>query len=87
MEKGSRLPIWCLLINLGFCQASQDQMTFLFLLLWLEVISNLRMNLDKSELILVDKVENIQDLAFELRCNVGSFCSTYLGLLLDAPFR
>ncbi|RVW55079.1 hypothetical protein CK203_067115 [Vitis vinifera] len=39
----------------------------------------LRINLEKSELILVGRVENIDDLAMEFGCRVGSLPSTYLG--------
>ena len=39
-------------------------MTFLCrLLMWFEAISGLRVNLDKSELIPVGNVENVEDLA------------------------
>ena len=49
-----------------FCQASQDQLTYLsWLLMWFEAVSGLRINLEKSELILVVRVENIDDLALD----------------------
>ncbi|KAJ9697657.1 hypothetical protein PVL29_006996 [Vitis rotundifolia] len=74
--------------NLVFCQASQDQLTFLsWLLIWFEAVSGLRINLEKSELIPIGKVENIEDLALEFGCRVGSLPSTYLGLPLGAPFK
>ncbi|RVW36476.1 MLO-like protein 11 [Vitis vinifera] len=44
-------------------------------------------NLDKSDLILVGRVENVDDLACELGCKVGSLPSTYLGMPLGAPFN
>ena len=51
--------------TLVFCQATQDQLTYLsWLLMWFEAVSGLRINLEKSELIPVGKVENIDDLAF-----------------------
>ena len=63
-------------------------MTFLcWLLMWFEAISSLKVNMDKSELILVGSVENVEDLASELGCKVGSLPSTYLGMLLGAPFK
>lgn len=43
--------------------------------------------MDKSELILVGRMENIDDLAFELGCKVGGLLSTYLGLPLGALFK
>ena len=40
--------------------------------MWFEVISGLRINLDKSEILLVGKVENLEELALELECKVGT---------------
>ena len=74
--------------TLVFCGASQDQMTYLsWILKWFEAISGLRINLDKSELILVGGVENIEALVAELGCKVGSLPSSYLGFPLGAPHR
>ena len=58
-----------------------------WLLMWFEAISGLRVHMDKSELILVGKVENVEDLVTELRCQVGSLLSTYLGMSLGARFN
>lgn len=67
---------------------AQDQMTYLnWLLMWFKACSGLRINLEKSELILVGKVHNIENLALELGCKVGSLLSSYLGLPLGAPFK
>ena len=74
--------------TLVFFQASQDQLTYLsWLLIWFEAVSRLRINLEKSELILVVRVENIDDLAMDFGCRVGSLLSTYLGLPLGASFK
>ena len=54
---------------------------------WFEVESSLRINLDKSEIIPVGEVEEVEELAVELGCRVGSLPSTYLGLLLGAPYK
>ena len=43
--------------------------------------------MEKSELIPVGRVENIDDLALDFGCRVGSLPSTYLGLPLGAPFK
>ncbi|RVX07825.1 Retrovirus-related Pol polyprotein from type-1 retrotransposable element R2 [Vitis vinifera] len=68
--------------------ASQDHMTYLsWLFMWFEVVSGLRINLEKSELIPVGRVENIDDLALDFGYKVGSLPSTYLGLPLGAPFK
>ena len=43
--------------TLVFCKASQDHLTYLsWLLMWFEAVSGLRINLEKSELILVGRV-------------------------------
>ena len=74
--------------TLIFCEAWEEQMTFLcWLLMWFEVIFGLKANMDKSELILVGRVENVDDLACDLGCKVGSLPSTYLGMPLGAPFN
>ena len=52
--------------TLVFCKPSQDQLTYLsWLLMWFEAVSGLRINLEKSELIPVGRVENMDDLAWE----------------------
>ncbi|RVW87039.1 hypothetical protein CK203_048366 [Vitis vinifera] len=66
----------------------EEQMTFLcWLLMWFETISRLRVNMDKSELILVGRVKNVEDLALELGCKVGSLPSTCLRMSLGALFK
>ncbi|RVW78465.1 hypothetical protein CK203_050484 [Vitis vinifera] len=56
-----------------------------WILLWFEAASGLRINLDKSEIIPVGVVEEIEEMAVELGCRVGSLPSQYLGLPLGAP--
>ena len=55
--------------------------------MWFEAISGLRVNMNKSELILVGSVENVEDLASEFGCKVGSLPSTYLGMQLGMELR
>ncbi|RVW67933.1 hypothetical protein CK203_064387 [Vitis vinifera] len=50
-------------------------------------ISGLRINLNKSEILPVGRVENAELLAAELGCKVGSLPSTYLGLPLGASHK
>ncbi|RVW92361.1 LINE-1 retrotransposable element ORF2 protein [Vitis vinifera] len=58
--------------TLVFCEESQDQLTYLsWLLMWFEACSGLKVNLEKSELIPVGRVTDIEDLALELGCKVG----------------
>ncbi|RVX02862.1 hypothetical protein CK203_023169 [Vitis vinifera] len=59
--------------------------TLSWILLWFEVASGLRINLDKSEIIPVGVVEEIEEMVVELGCRVGSLPSQYLGLPLGAP--
>ncbi|RVX09419.1 hypothetical protein CK203_015227 [Vitis vinifera] len=69
-----------------FCEAKKDDMTFLsWTLCWFEAALGLRINLSKSEIILVGEVEEILEMAVELGCKVGQLPSTYLGLPLGAP--
>lgn len=74
--------------TLIFYQASQDQMTYLYwLFMWFEIISSLRINLDKNKLIPMGRVENLDDFAFEIGCKMGSLPSMYSGLPLGAPLN
>ena len=73
---------------LVFYKASQDHLTYLsWLLMMFEAVSGLKINLEKSEFIPIERVENIDDLALDFGCRVGSLPSTYLGLPLGAPFK
>ena len=74
--------------TLIFCEAGEEQMTFLcWVLMWFEAILGLKVNLDKSELILVGRVENVDNLAGELGYKVGRLSSIYLGMPLGASFN
>ena len=57
------------------------------LFMWFEALLDLRINLEKSELILVGRVEDIRELVNEFRCKVVTLPSTYLGFSLVAPFK
>ena len=72
--------------SLVFCEAFLAHMIYLsWLLMWFEAISSLKINLIKSELILVGKVENLEELAFKLGYKLGMLPITYLGLPLCVP--
>ncbi|RVW34286.1 putative ribonuclease H protein [Vitis vinifera] len=74
--------------TLVFCEESSDEMTYLsWLLMWFEACSGLRINLEKSEMIPVGRVLNIDGLALELGCKVGGIPSSYLGMPLGAAFN
>ena len=71
-----------------FCEAKEDQLTHLcWLLMWFEALSGLKVNMEKSELIPVGRVENMGELADEFGYKVGILPSTYLGMPLGAPFK
>ncbi|RVW66266.1 LINE-1 retrotransposable element ORF2 protein [Vitis vinifera] len=71
-----------------FCEASKDQLTHLgWTLAWFEAASGLRINLAKSELIPIGEIDNIEEMAVELGCRIGSFSVKYLGLPLGARHK
>ena len=55
--------------------------------MWFETCSGLKINLEKSELISMGRVHDIEVLALELGYKVGGLPSCYLGLPLGAPFK
>ena len=74
--------------TLVFCEAFEDQMVYLsWLLMWFEAISGLRINLDKSEILPVGRVENLEALALEAGCKVGRLPFSYLGIPLGANHK
>ena len=71
-----------------FCKANSQQLMYLgSTLMWFEAFSGLKINLSKSEIIPVGRVDNVELLASELGYGVGSLPTTYLGLPLGAPHR
>ena len=71
-----------------FCEANSEQLMYLrWTLMWYEAFSGLKINLIKSVIIPMGRVDNVEELAAELGCGVGSLPSTYLGLPLGAPHR
>ena len=58
-----------------------------WLLMWFEVISRLKINLEKAERILIIGLASVEELLMKLSCSVGELPSTYLGLPLGASFR
>ena len=67
--------------TLLFCEADKDQLKFLsWTLMWFEAVSGLRINLNECEIIPIGLVVNVEELAPELGCEVGSLPNSYLGL-------
>ena len=55
--------------------------------LWFEVAFELSIHWDRSELIPVGMVSNMDEMAAELRCRVGSLPTTYLGFPLGVAHK
>ena len=55
-----------------------------WILAWFNALSGLRINLEKSVVLVVGRVDNLDNLALELGYNVASLPTTYLGLPLGA---
>ena len=74
--------------TLIFCQANIEQLKYLsWILMWFEALSGLKINLKKSEVIPIGTVDNVEELASELGCKVGSLPTPYLGLPLGAKHK
>ena len=56
-------------------------------LIWFEAVSDLMVNLGKSELVAVGAVHNFELLVVVLGCKQGSLPMKYLGLPLGAKFK
>ena len=52
-----------------------------------EVVSGLKINLQKSEIIPVGEVEDVDRATTDFGCKVGNLPTTYLGLPLRAPYN
>ena len=71
-----------------FCDVRKEHLTSLsWILAWFEAASGLRINLVQSEVIPIGEVEDIDELAVELGCRVGSLPTVYLGLPLGANHK
>ena len=69
--------------TLIFCDESKENLEYFnWVFMWFEVCSSFKINLEKSELIPVGEVPNLEELAKVLGCKVGSLPSTYLSLPL-----
>ena len=74
--------------TLIFYDANIDQILILrMVLIWFEAVSDLKVNLDKSELVAVGEVHNMDLLVAVLGCKQGSLPMKYLGLPLGAKFK
>ena len=74
--------------NILFCDADMTQIVYIQLLLTcFEAVTGLRVNLGKSEIVLVGEVENVSEQADLLYSKVRSLPMTYLGMPLWVSFK
>ena len=71
-----------------FCDASRDQLLYIrMVLIFFEAITGLKVNVGKSEIVLVGEVGNLGALACVLCCKVKRLPVSYLGMPLRAHFK
>ena len=69
--------------TLVFCWDTKEQMANVsWILLWFKAISRLNINLEKSTVLPVGHMEDLEGLSRELGCKIGSLPTSYLGLPL-----
>ena len=71
-----------------FCDASREQLLSIRLALsCFQAFTGLKVNVGKSEIVLVGEVYNLAELASILHCRVGSLPMKYLGMPLGSSFK
>lgn len=71
-----------------FCDNSQRQIRMLRCVLrCFEVVLGIHLNLGKSSLVAVGEVTNLDQLAADLGCRIGSLPTTCLGMPLGSSFK
>ena len=71
-----------------FYDASREQLLYIrMVLIFFEAIIGLKVNVGKSEIVLVGEVGNLDALARILCCKVGCLPMSYLGMPLGAHFK
>ena len=69
--------------TLVFCKDSEEHLSFLYWnFLWFEAFSGVRINLEKSVIMPMEEVDNVEQLALELGCKIGALPTTYIGVPL-----
>uniref|UniRef100_A0A2N9I3C8 Uncharacterized protein n=1 Tax=Fagus sylvatica TaxID=28930 RepID=A0A2N9I3C8_FAGSY len=71
----------------GFQVCSSEGGSLVVVFTWFEVVSRLKINLGKSEMVPVGEVPNLEDLVELLGCKLRSLPMTYFGLPLGAKFN
>jgi hypothetical protein len=71
-----------------FCETHDQHLCHLrWLFLCIEAVSKLKINLSKSELVLVRDIDDVGGLVRIVGCKVASFLVKYLGLSLRALYK
>ena len=71
-----------------FCDASREQFLYIWMVLvFFEAITGFKVNVGKSEIVLVGEFGNLIVLARTLCCKVGHLPITYLGMPLGAHYK
>ena len=71
-----------------FCVASREQILFVRLVLTcFQAFTGLKVNVEKSEIVPIGEVCNIQSLANILQCRVDSLPMIYLGMPLGTLYK
>ena len=74
--------------SLLFCEDNEDQLKYWkWIVTCLKLISGLKINLRKSEIILVRGLEDVDKAIVLFGCKMWRFPTSYLGLPLGAPHR
>ena len=55
--------------------------------MWFKAMLGLKINLEKSKMIPVREMDNVEDLSCEIGCKVGKLSSSYLGFPLGASYE
>ena len=89
--RGNEVRISLLLfvdVTIVFCDADPEQVLHIQKVLsCLEVVTGLRVNLNKSEMVPVSGVDNMSSLASLLCSHIGALPMLYLGMPLGAPYK
>ena len=87
-QLGSLSPIFQLQVIQFYCDADTEHiLCFWRMLTCFKVVTSLKVNMDKSEMVPIGNVGNMEVLTNIRCCKVGSLPMTYLGMSLKASFK
>ena len=80
--------ICCLQVTLSYFASAREQLLSIRLALsCFQAFTGLKVNVGKSEIVLIGEVSNMAGLANILRCRVGTLPMKYLGMALGTSFK